>query len=55
MKIRIAEDYDQMSTWAAELVAQQIKEKHNSVLLGDRLNTGRTVPPFGADVPGRKT
>ncbi|NLP36362.1 MAG: glucosamine-6-phosphate deaminase [Firmicutes bacterium] len=39
MKIRIAEDYDQMSTWAAELVAQQIKEKHNSVL---GLATGST-------------
>ena len=39
MKIRIAKDYDQMSTWAAEIVAQEIKEK-NDLVLG--LATGST-------------
>jgi len=39
VKIRIAKDYDQMSTWAAEIVAQEIKEK-NDLVLG--LATGST-------------
>lgn len=39
VKIRIAKDYEEMSAWAAEMVAGQIKEKNNSVL---GLPTGST-------------
>ncbi|QEK18998.1 hypothetical protein LAJLEIBI_03029 [[Clostridium] hylemonae DSM 15053] len=43
MKVIVVDDYGQMSQWAAQIIAEQVRENRKVFSAGDRIDSGRHV------------